>query len=349
MLSIKESAEERLISQMCRAFRRAPYQVNQTHECDAELIPLNGTGGGLLAVTTDSLIEELSLGLYTNPWFMGWMLATVNFSDLAAVGARPLGLLIALSIPQDHEGTFISDLSAGISAACERAGSFVIGGDTNLGESLILSATAIGTLENGNPLTRIGCRPGDRLYLSGPAGAGNAFAFTRLTTPDSAVDGCFFMPVARIAEGQRLRGVATCCMDTSDGVLHTVDTLAHLNHCGALLENDWARMLHPAALQICASARLAPWLTLAGLHGEYELCFTIGKGEEEAFLESSSAAGWNPLRIGEITAESGVGVRTSHGIERLDTEFIRSLAATAGRDHQTYIRELINYANHIAL
>jgi thiamine-monophosphate kinase len=347
MLSVIEANEEMLIEQMSRTFRRAPYQMNRTHETDAELLHSGLTNGNLLAVTTDSLIEEISSGLYTNPWFMGWMLAMVNFSDLAAVGAKPLGLLIALSIPKEHEGAFVFDLSMGIAAACERVGSFVIGGDTNFGEQLILSGTAIGTVDGSHSLTRIGCKPGDRLFLSGPAGAGNAIAFTRLTNPGSSVDGCFFMPAARITEGQSLRGVATCCMDTSDGVIHTVDSLARLNHCGIVLENEWERILHPAALQICKSTSLPPWLALAGTHGEFELCFAIKANDEPNFLQSATESGWNPIRIGEVCGGSGVSLKSRNGVTKLDTQFIRNVAAEAGRDHQTYIRELVSYANRL--
>ena len=87
--------ESMIIEGFTTHFHVPPHRVNGVHEADAELVDPGAMNGHLLAVTTDGVIEEISSGLYDDPYLMGWMLATVNLSDLAAVGADPMGLLVS--------------------------------------------------------------------------------------------------------------------------------------------------------------------------------------------------------------------------------------------------------------
>src|SRR5512141_3471353 len=92
--------ENQMIERLARSFRRSPGQVNRLNESDAEIVRL-GTSDTRIAVTTDSIVEEIASGLYDDPRMIGWMAAMANFSDLAAVGATPLGLLVAETLPAD--------------------------------------------------------------------------------------------------------------------------------------------------------------------------------------------------------------------------------------------------------
>jgi len=341
MFAPKLLSEASIINCLTRRQSRAPNQINRLHESDAELVDIGADYGELLAVTTDSIAEEIASGLYATPQLMGWMTAMANFSDLAAVGAKPIGLLTAVTLPKNVDSEFVSELGAGIAAACQSCETFVLGGDTNLADEIALSASAVGMVPRGRQMMRTGCSVGDKLFLSGPAGTGNAFAFMRLTDGES--DTSFFRPAARIAEGIELRNFASCCMDTSDGVLLTLDTLTRLNHCGFVIREDWERILHPAAFGLCQQIELPPWAALAGIHGEYELCFSVNAERERAFLTRAETVGWQPVLLGEVVEQAGIFLERGEKRLPLDLDSFRELSSSSDGDPRQYIQELADY------
>ena len=346
---MNEILENRMIARVAAKLRKAPYKINEIHETDAEIIDLGSGCPNFLAITTDALVEEISSGLYEAPYLIGWMLAMVNFSDLAAVGADPLGLLVALNYVPDQDGAFLAGLSAGISDACERLGTFVLGGDTNRGKTPFLCGTAVGTIPKQGLIRRVGAKAKDQLYLTGPAGLGNVFAFLRFAQPDFKIPKGLYQPVAKISEGRLIRQYANCCMDTSDGVIHTVDTLMRLNRCRITLGSDWDRVIHPFALQICRSRSLPPWLVLAAVHGEFELCFSVGPGRNDDFIREASKAGWSPVLIGEVEEGDGVFIRAEDKIIPVDTAAVRNLSDEAGSNPIAYISHLLEITSGIGL
>ena len=150
-------------------FIRSPKQLNKVHETDAEIIELENSPYNL-AITIDTISEEIKTGLYSDPYQIGWMSVMVNMSDLAAVGASPLGIVISQILPKDISDDFLSKLQNGINDACKKCGTFVLGGDTNFGDELIISGCAIGTVEKGKYLKRVGCKTGDKIYVTGKVG-----------------------------------------------------------------------------------------------------------------------------------------------------------------------------------
>jgi thiamine-monophosphate kinase len=344
-----EIIENRLIARIAGSFRKAPHKLNDIHETDAEIIDLGKGCENYLVITTDALVEEISSGLYDDPYLIGWMLAMVNFSDLAAVGADPLGLLVAVNYATGQDDAFLDKLSSGISDACERLGTFVLGGDTNQGRSMLLCGTAVGTIPKQKVIRRVGATPKDKLYLTAPAGLGNVYAFLRLVQSDFKIPQGLYQPVARIAEGRLIRQFATCCMDTSDGVVHTVDTLMRLNHCQIVLDADWEKTIHPFALQVCRSQNFPPWLVLAAVHGEFELCFTVGPQKEDEFLLAAKNAGWAPVLIGVVDEGEGVSIRTKDKKIPVDTAAVRNLSEEAGSNPMAYIKHLMDIAHQVGL
>jgi len=87
--------ENLLIKKLTKGFRRSGRQINALNESDSELVILDNNSGNYLAVTMDSLSEEISSGLYDDPYLIGWMIVMINLSDLAAVGAEPVGILLS--------------------------------------------------------------------------------------------------------------------------------------------------------------------------------------------------------------------------------------------------------------
>jgi thiamine-monophosphate kinase len=330
--------ENQMIEQLARSFRRAPGQMNRLNESDAEIVRL-GQSGLKLAVTTDAIVEEIASGLYDDPRMIGWMAAMVNFSDLAAVGASPLGLLIAETFPPDLTDDFLCNMQRGIEEACSATGSFVLGGDTNSGNSLQVTGCAVGIVEGDRLLSRVGCRPGDMLYCSGHLGSGNAYAISRFAFPRARYP---FVPSARIREGQVLRGLASACMDTSDGMLSTLDQLLRLNNCGFQLGKSWEMALDARASALAVQAAIAPWLLLAGQHGEFELLFTVSPENEGELLRQAHTAGFHPISLGVVIPQPEISLEIYGSTQILDTVAIRNAAFTARGSIQEYVSVLLD-------
>lgn len=339
-------SETAFIDALVRHFAAPPHRLNAIHESDAELIGLPGDPGAgtapLLAVTTDTIAEEISAGLYADPYQAGWVAAMASLSDLAAVGAAPLGIMLAETVPIDYPRGMLDKLQAGVADGCASAGTYVLGGDTNFGPSVSLTTTAIGIV-TGEPMTRRGVEPGDILYASGRLGRGNGFALCALGNgADTPFPGGYY-PRACLREGSLLRGFASACMDTSDGFFATLDQLGSINAVGFTIDARWEEAIDRASLDAVRKRELPPWFLLAGCHGEFELLFTVRPRRQCAFRERAAAAGWNPLEIGLATGAPGVRLPVGGRTLRFDTARVRDLSWRPGAGVHEIIASLLDY------
>ena len=332
--------ENALIQRLTGGLPRSPRQLNGVRESDAELVRL--PGGVILALTTDAIVEEIEAGLYADPELIGWMTVMVNASDLAAVGAEPLGILLNQTLPPDLDGSFIDDLQTGIGRASEASRLPVLGGDTNLGKRLQLAATAIGTVEGDPPLTRLGCRPGDRLFASGLLGLGGAYALALLSGDAATAKSLGYRPQPRLTVGRLLRRFASCCMDTSDGAIPTLDELMRLNGVGFRIDSSFRDTFDPAALRVCTAAGLPEWTLLAGPHGEFELLFTVPESSLGAFLDAAGDIGWRPIELGFVNEASGLEFQDPDRLWVLDTVRVRNLFSKVNGDVRAYVSGLLS-------
>ncbi|RPH37185.1 hypothetical protein EHM92_03345, partial [bacterium] len=273
------------------------------------------------------------------PHLIGWMVATVSFSDLAAVGATPLGLLVSETLPPDLAEEYLNEIQKGVEEACRACGSYVLGGDTNSGSALELTGCAVGIIEGNDPLSRVGCHPGDSLYCSGPLGSGNAFAIGRLFSPRARHP---FAPNARVREGQLIRQIANACMDTSDGALATLDQLMRVNGTGFQLDGRWGAALDAQAAGVAADAAIPAWLLLAGQHGEFELLFTVGPEREAELLSRAASVDWHPIRLGTVILRQEISLEVYGRTSHIGTARIRNAAFTARRSVEEYVHELLS-------
>jgi thiamine-monophosphate kinase len=332
--------ENSFIEFLVQDLKRSQLQINQLQESDAELIRLPGTDT-ILAITTDSISEEIETGLYSDPFLIGWMTVMINASDLAAVGADPAGILLSETLPGHLDENFIHVLQSGIKAASDLCKLPVIGGDTNHSHSFQMGGTAIGFLHDNKYLTRVGCLPGDILFISAKPGAGNCFAFSKLVkSPDNSQPAVHFKPSARVQEGKLLLDYASCCMDTSDGFFTTIDQLMLLNNTGFLIDISLCDLVDPGTLEFAGSLNIPSWMFLAGVHGEFELIFTIPPEKIKTFIIQAGLSGWNPIQIGTITEECKFQMRFEDKYACIDTARIRNLFDEAKGDIQKYIQEL---------
>ncbi|MGB5287137.1 MAG: thiamine-phosphate kinase [Ignavibacteriaceae bacterium] len=331
--------ENKAINKLIESFERSPVQLNKPHESDAEIIQLNDNTK--LAVTTDSISEEISTGLYDNPYLIGWMIVTVNMSDLAAVGASPIGMLVSEIIPKNFSDEKVTEIQRGISDACKAYNTFVLGGDTNEGENLILTGTAIGIIKNENTLSRVGCKPGDTLFSSGKLGIGNAFAISKLVSQTHSYIN--YKPFAQIKNCSVINKYASCCMDTSDGFFSTVDQLTRLNNFGFEMGYDWLNAIDDTALKYVNNLNIPPWLLLGGQHGEFELIFTIPIDLQDAFLEESLQSGFEPIELGKVIPEKEVKINIYGNLIPINTTMIRNFPTEANGDVNHYLKMLLEY------
>jgi len=333
--------ENRLLDVWARALRRHPAQANRMHEADAELLPLEGTGR-LLALTTDTLAEEIALGFYADPDTIGWVAATMSLSDLAAVGAEPLGLLAAVTLPSGATETYQEGLAEGLDGACKAVGTYVLGGDTNSGGEASVTTTAVGLVGEGSALRRTGCGSGEVVYATGPLGAGATVAARSLVNDGHlrGGDGRPFRPVARVAEARRLVGYATACMDTSDGLIATLDQLSRLNGVGFEITAPLHRLIESGALNTCRVLGLDPLVALAQPHGEFELVWTVRAAHAARFEREARLEGFEPLTVGRTIDERVVRL-CGEPPRTLDTARIRNLTDEVGSDPRRYVPALV--------
>lgn len=195
--------------------------------------------GDRLVATTDSAIERVHFRLdWLTPQQIGYRAATAAISDLAAMAARPLGILVAIALP-DESISLLPGLGEGIGMAAADAGTVIVGGNLSRAGIISITTTALGS--SFSPLTRAGARPGDFIYLTGRLGGPTA-ALRSLragATPEPAIMERFTRPAARIAEARWLadRG-AVAAVDVSDGLMADAGHLAAASRCDLDLDME---------------------------------------------------------------------------------------------------------------
>jgi thiamine-monophosphate kinase len=236
---------------------------------------------------------------------IGYRVAAVNLSDIAAMAATPLWATLALTIPT-ADPDWVREFVHGLSAALLPAGTALVGGDTTRGP-LSASVQIVGSLPPGTALTRHGARPGDLVCVSGTLGdaAAGLALWPPGPHPASARETLlerFRRPQPRLALGQRLRGLASSCIDVSDGLLAEAGHLARRSGCRLVLEA--ARLPLSAALRAVFPEREALEFALTG-GDDYELCFTL----PSSALAALTDPGLPPITpIGRVETGSGVDV-----------------------------------------
>jgi len=259
--------------------------------------------GLILALTTDTLSEGTHFLPGADPRRLGHKSLAVNLSDLAAMGADPRWFLLAIALP-DVDEAWLEAFTAGMFALADAHAIELIGGDTTRGPRTI-TVTAIGTLPPGYALRRDAAQAGDDVWLSGSTGdaaLGLAHLKGKFTLTGEAAARCIArleQPVARVALGQRLRGVAAAAIDVSDGLLADLGHILERSKFAA--EVDYESLPRSPDLRACADATLADACLLAG-GDDYELVFTAATDKRTTVEAAGRAANVAVTRIGRIVA-----------------------------------------------
>ena len=251
-------------------------------------------GSGMeLALTTDLLVEGRHFLPDAEPRALGHKALAVNLSDLAACGARPRWVTLAIALKAADEA-WLSAFSEGFFALAERYGVDLVGGDTTRGPLVVIDVTALGEVPSGAALSRGGAKPGDEIWVSGElGGAALALVHPEMNGPAKRLH----EPEPRVALGERLRGVATAAIDVSDGLAGDLGHILERSRAGAVVE--YALVPRAPEFSRLKDAVLEKDCVLSG-GDDYELLFTVPSQRRGAVKKISDELGLALTRIGEV-------------------------------------------------
>jgi thiamine-monophosphate kinase len=258
---------------------------------------------GRVVATTDVLVHGVHFRLdWSSPEQVGRKAVAVNLADVAAMGAKPSTVLVGLACPPDTPAQVVAEITDGMWAEAARAGIGVSGGDLVSADQLVLSITALGDLEDREPVTRAGARPGDQLAVAGRLGwaaAGLAVLRRGFRSPVGVVNAQRCPEPPYEAGPQAALAGATAMLDVSDGLLADLGHLADASEVGLDVQTGLLEV--STRLQEVASAL-----------GADPLSWVLTGGEDHALVATVPPFGDLPegwRKIGVVTMPgSGVTV-----------------------------------------
>ena len=259
-----------------------------------------------IAVSTDTLVSGIHFLPNISPADLAYKSLASNLSDLAAMGADPAWVSLAITLPSvDHE--WLQSFSDMLFEQLNYYGMQLIGGDTTRGP-MSLTYTVHGLVPAGKALTRSGAHNGDWIYVTGTLGdsaAGLAILQDKLHPENREqkqwLVGRHLRPQPRILQGQALRNLASSAIDISDGLVSDLNHILKASGCGARINLD--ALPQSEALKANCSVDQARVWSLSG--GEdYELCFTVPEMNRGALEVALAHTGAGFTCIGQIRPQS---------------------------------------------
>ena len=277
-----------------------------------------------IAITTDMLVEGRHFFVGADPELLGRKALAVNLSDLAAMGATPLGFTLALALPSADQ-VWLEAFSKGLFSLAKQFSCSLIGGDTTAGP-LTISITAFGTLPKGDAIRRSGSKPSDDIWVSGELGdARLALAALRheISLPEldlKQIEHRMHQPIPRVELGAQLRGIATAALDISDGLLGDLNHLLNQSKVDAQI---WIDQLPKSAILLKQDSSIQNQFAACG-GDDYEICFTADKHQRDAIEQISKTLNLALTRIGQTVASksdaANIEVLNSDGSQLSDDE-----------------------------
>ncbi len=252
-----------------------------------------------LAITTDTMVEGVHFFSDANPAQLGHKLLAVNLSDLAAMGVKPLAVTLALTLPSIDE-RWLSEFSEGFLTLAKFYNVDLIGGDTTKG-ALTLTVQAMGLVPNEQALKRSTAQVGDLIYITGllgEAGLGLKIKQGYACQSENALIR-FHEPMPRIEIGLALRGIASACIDISDGLVGDLGHILNQSGVGACVDFDKLPLSDDVKRYIENTGdEFMPLIS----GDDYELCFTVPPSKITLVPKNCTA-------IGIIEKESGLRLK----------------------------------------
>ena len=226
-----------------------------------------------LAITTDTMVENVHFFPDVEPGLLGYKLLAVNLSDLASMGAEPIAITLALTMPK-VDSVWLDAFAGGLFSLADKYQLDLIGGDTTAGP-LTLSIQAMGLVPKLQALKRSAAKVGDLIYMTGSLGdAGLGLKIKQGYAGQSTQQALhrFNTPEPRIKEGLAIRSLANACIDISDGLVADLGHVLSKSDVGASL--DYERLPLSVAVMDYMQ-QTGDWQMPLISGDDYELCFTI--------------------------------------------------------------------------
>lgn len=262
----------------------------------------------------DTLVEGVHFPSNMPAADLGYRAVAVNLSDIAAMGAIPRWMTLALTL-WDKDENWVEDFAAGLFEAADEHDVALVGGDTTQGDAVVTSVHITGEVEPGRALLRSGARVGDTVYVSGTLGdAAAGLALCEQLGPQDELVRRFLRPAARVNLGRRLAGRASAAIDVSDGLVGDLRKMLDASGVGAEIDADKLPLSQPLRERYGDKA-----IELALTGGDdYELCFTADP-EAVADIDGITA-------IGGIVAGGDLVCRQDGSIVEVDDSGYRHFA-----------------------
>ena len=273
-----------------------------------------------LVVSADAMVQGVHFLPDDPAESVGRKLLRVNLSDLAAMGAVPLGYLLTVALPPTMTDAWFADFCTGLAVDQAGFGLSLLGGDTtSTGGPLVLSLTILGHVAPGTALRRTGAAPGHGLWVSGSIGdaaLGLVVLQGKLPDPTGALAARYRLPQPRLALGQALAGVASAAMDVSDGLVQDCGHLCRQSGVVAVIEEPLVPLSPAARAAIEAHGEAWHGTCLTG-GDDYELLLAVPPAREQALRAAATATATTLTRIGRFEAGAPrVRVLDAGGMER---------------------------------
>ena len=246
----------------------------------------------------DTLVEGVHFPIETNAADIGYRVVAVNLSDIAAMGAIPRWMTLALTLSY-ADPDWLADFSAGLFEAANEFDVDLVGGDVTKGNQVVATVQLSAEVETGGALLRSGAEVGDTVFVTGTVGdAAAGLLLLGSDEPDTFLIGRFLRPSARVETGRQLIGRANAVIDVSDGLVGDLGKLLAASGVGAELEID--RLPVSDALKAHFDETEQVRLALTG-GDDYELCFTASPDAVKGIA--------NVTAIGRVTDGDGLQCR----------------------------------------
>jgi thiamine-monophosphate kinase len=233
-------------------------------------------GNEYLVLTTDMIYSKTHILPGMTPEQIGRLIVSVNVSDVAAMGAKPVAFLMACGLPRDMEEDYLCRMLRAAEKQCREYGAKYVGGDTKEADALTLSGFCMGKTKR--PVHRSGAKKGDVIAVTGTLGAASLGVSVLLSgarhSEDAGAVKKALSPVARVKEGLIIGRYANALTDASDSLSTCLHDLAAMSRAGMKIYADKV----PVSFSTC---RLAEKLGLCVLDaalcggGDYELVYTM--------------------------------------------------------------------------